>query len=760
MPRLRSRALAVGSWVLACVLLASGASGQVANWPSETPPDPLPAQRVPFPPYEIRTLPNGMQVVAVLHHEQPVVTMRLLVRAGAAQDPANKSGLAYLTAHLLDQGTETRSAQQIAQLIDDVGGAMATGSGADLSFANVMVMKDSFETGMQLLADVVRHPSFAPDEIERQKAQLISSLRVNAEDPDSIASDVFDRLVFGAHPYGNPETGTPTTLLALAREDLQTFHRQYYVPNSMILAVVGDVTGDEAFSMAEKAFGGWARGSVPAPAAIDVPRPRRRLVVIDKPDAVQTEIRVGQVAIPRKNPDWLAWDLAVRILGGEGANRLHRILRSERGLTYGASAAADGMMDAGDVMAQTDTRTETTAEALRLVVDEFARLQRQRVQARELGGAEEYLAGSFPLTIETPNDIATQVLNTVFYNLPVDDLGTFRERVISVSPDDIQRVAQKYLKPDGLSIVLVGNAKGFVRQLVSVGFTDYDVIPIDQLDLMSPTLKRPARAADASVPAEGAPYLRWASVGRSSTGRPIPVAYTPNQANARAAAATPDAAHALLMRVIDAKGGLASLKNVRTVVADADTTLQMPQGSVSSSTRTYIVYPDRYRVDANVAGAEIVQVYNSGRAWVKDPTGVHDAPPAMREDFAASVRRDTFPLLIGAAEGRLSVRLLADTRADDGRDMHVLEISGPDVDAVTLNIDSEDLIARQAFMSPGPTGAQVKNEEVFSDYRDVDGVRIPFNAQLLRDGTPVLTRRLTRVQLNTQLSDSLFARPN
>jgi zinc protease len=752
------------------VLLASAASAQVSTWPSETPPEPLPARRVPFPPYEIRTLPNGMQVVAVLHHEQPVVTMRLLVRAGAAQDPANKSGLAYLTAHLLDQGTATRSAQQIAQLIDDIGGAMATGSGADLSFANVMVMKDSFETGMQLLADVVHHPSFAPEEIERQKTQVISSLRVNAEDPDSIASEVFDRLVFGVHPYGNPQAGTPTTLSALTRDDLLTFHRQYYVPNNMILAVVGDVTGDEAFSMAEKAFSAWERGPVPAQAATDVPRPRRRLVIIDKPDAVQTEIRVGQLAMPRRNPDWLAWDLAVRILGGEGANRLHRILRSERGLTYGASAAADGMMEAGDVMAQTDTRTETTAEALRLVVDEFARLQRQRVQARELGGAEEYLAGSFPLTIETPNDIATQVLNTVFYDLPVDDLGTFRERVISVSPDDIQRVAQKYIKPDGLSIVLVGNARGFVRQLVSVGFTDYEVIAIDQLDLMSPSLKRaPAQAAaprQDQASHKEAPHIgsalhaESASVGRPFAGRLIPVAYTPNQADARGAVADQDEAHALLMRVIAAKGGLASLKNVRTVVADADTTLQMPQGSVSSSTKTYIVYPDRYRVDANVGGAEIVQVYNSGGAWVKDPTGVHDAPPAMRDDFAASVRRDTFPLLIGAAEGRLSVRLLADARADDGRDVHVLEISGPDVTTVTLYIDSEDLIARQAFTSPGPTGAQVTNEEVFSDYRDVDGVRIPFNAQLLRDGTPVLTRRLTRVQLNTQLSDSLFARPN
>src|SRR4030095_3603491 len=157
-------------------------------------------------------------------------------------------------------------------------------------------------------------------------------------------------------------------------------------------------------------------------------------------------------AIPRKHPDFLAWDLAVKILGGEGANRLHRVLRSERGLTYGASAETEAMKQAGDSGAETDTRTETTGEALRLMVEEFSRLQRQRVFERELADAQAYLSGSFPLTIETPHDIATQSLNTVFYELPVQDLATYRERVQAVTPDDIQRVARQYILPERLSI--------------------------------------------------------------------------------------------------------------------------------------------------------------------------------------------------------------------------------------------------------------------------------------------------------------------
>jgi len=182
------------------VLCASGASAQVPNWPSERPPRPLAAREVNFPPYEMRTLPNGMQVIIVLHHEQPAVSMRLLVRAGSVQDLPGKAGVANLAASLLDQGTTTRTAEQIADQIDFIGGALGAGSGSDLSFVNVIVMKDSFDVGIDLLADVARNPAFAPEEIERQKQQVISNLRVNQGDPDYIASVLFDRLVYGFHP--------------------------------------------------------------------------------------------------------------------------------------------------------------------------------------------------------------------------------------------------------------------------------------------------------------------------------------------------------------------------------------------------------------------------------------------------------------------------------------------------------------------------------------------------------------------------------
>src|SRR5688572_14986899 len=340
-----------------------------------------------------------MRVLAILHHEQPVVTMRLLVGAGAAEDPQGKAGLANLLGSLLDQGTGTRTAQEIADQIDTIGGALGTGSGSDLSFANVVVMKDSFGTGMELLADVIRNPKFDAEEIDRQKQQAISSLQVSVTDPDFVASSLIDRLIYGFHPYGLPGNGTPETLAAITRDDLVAFHKRYFVPNNMVLAVVGDTTTEEAFGAVEKVFGGWPRAELTMPKPIDPPQPTRRVVVVDKPDAVQTEIRVGQLAIPRQHADYMAFDLAVKILGGEGANRLHRVLRSERGLTYGAQADAEARKQSGHFVAETDTRTETTGETLRLTVDEVSKLQRERVFDRELADAQAYLAGSFPLTI-------------------------------------------------------------------------------------------------------------------------------------------------------------------------------------------------------------------------------------------------------------------------------------------------------------------------------------------------------------------------
>jgi len=276
----------------------------------------------------------------------------------------------------------------------------------------------------------------------------------------------------------------------LTRADLAAFHQRWFVPNNALLAIVGDLTEEEAFASAEKAFGSWPHRPVPDVKLTNLPLPTQRVVIVDRPGSAQTEIRVGHIAIPRTHPDYIPFDMAIRILGGEGANRLFAVLRSDRGLTYGASADLHTFKASGEVVAETDTRSAATGETLRLMVDEFARLQRESVNPAELSGAQDFIAGNFPLSIESSSAIAEQVLSRLFYGQNLDEIKTYLDRVREVTPADVQRVARQLLKPDQLSIVLVGDAAAFVDQLRRVGFTQYDRIPIAELDLDSPTLRR------------------------------------------------------------------------------------------------------------------------------------------------------------------------------------------------------------------------------------------------------------------------------
>ena len=280
--------------------------------------------------YQLRTLDNGLQVLVISKHDEPSVSFRLIVKAGAAQDPAAKPGVANMVSQLLDQGTTSKSSEAIANTVESAGGQLSVGAGEELSYLNAGVVRDRFDQLMDLTSEIAQHPAFDPAEIARVQQNTLSGMQVSYDDPEYLASAVFDRVVYGSHPYGRPGTGTPQSVATITRDDLVAFHTAWFVPNNALLAIVGDVTADEAFAAATRAFGSWKRREVPAVDAATPPPPSRRVIVIDRPGAVQTEIRVGHVTLARTNKDYLQLDLAMHVLGGEGANRLFGVLRTER----------------------------------------------------------------------------------------------------------------------------------------------------------------------------------------------------------------------------------------------------------------------------------------------------------------------------------------------------------------------------------------------------------------------------------------------
>ena len=483
-------ALALSVW--------AGTAGAAAPAPAakkQTPPPPQPAKEIHFPAFEEKTLANGLRVIVIERHEVPAVGLQLMVQAGKAHAPAAKAGLADATATLLREGTATRSAQQIAEAIDAVGGDLSINGAWDTAYASAQVTSDQVGLGLDLLADVVLHPSFPADEIERWRAQTLNSLQIRQQDASYLADAVFARAVFGDHSYGLPDAGTPESVRGITRDDLVAFHHAHYVPNGAILAVVGDIKGADAFARVEHAFGGWARGQEDKVAPVqETARDKPRVVVIDKPDAVQTEIRVGQIGLAFNDPDHFTSEVYGSVLGEGGTARLYEEIRRKRALSYGASASFISPYQPGWFQANTFTKSETSVEALQVTLNVIADMAKQPVPAAELAARKTYLTGVFPLEIETPDGIADKVLEAYKYGHDRKWLESFRDKLDAVTAAQVQTFAQKRIHPDRALAVLVGNAAAFKADLEKA-FGPVEVIPIGQVDLLRSDLRKPAEPA-------------------------------------------------------------------------------------------------------------------------------------------------------------------------------------------------------------------------------------------------------------------------
>lgn len=486
--------------IAAIALLAGAEATRPASAVPAVPPQPQPLRELRFPAFQQKQLANGLRLIAIERHTEPAVSLRLVVPAGKLYEPTAKSGLAGAAAALLTQGTATRKAQQIAAAIDGVGGELDAGSGADFAYVSAAVTTDQLDLALELMADVVLHPSFPADELERWRRKAVSGLELQRANPGYLADVAFQRAVYGDFPYAYPQRGTPESLRALTRDDLVTFHRTHYLPNGAILAVVGDIRPAQALASVERAFGGWQRGEAPRHPAPELPHyQRHRVLVIDKPDAVQTQIRVGQAALAYTDPGFFTAAVYGTVLGGGSNGRLFQEIRRKRGLAYGAYSRFAEQLVTGSFAASTSTKTESTIEALRLTLELVAAMGKAPVPKVELEEAKTYLNGGFPLEIETADDVASRVLTTLSFGLGREFLDTYRDRISAVTADDVQRFGSTRLHPDQMVIVLVGKAAAFGPQLAKE-LGPYETIPAAELDPLAPALRRPGAATPPPAP--------------------------------------------------------------------------------------------------------------------------------------------------------------------------------------------------------------------------------------------------------------------
>jgi len=403
-------------------------------------------------------LKNGMVLLLAEKHEIPMVTVSMAIKAGSVAEPSEKPGLASLTASLLTQGTAKRTANQISREIDFIGGSLSVSGGDDYASAGLRVLKKDLRTGLDLLADVLLHPAFDQKEIDRKVKETLAAIRQSKDEPEVIAGEAFTKAVFGSHPYGKTNDDVEAYLPKLVRQDVVDFYSRRYGPNDAIIAVVGDVAEKEIVPLLNEYFKGWEPAEKAAPSH-SAP-PAIGAVVVKKLDKkiTQANIAMGHLGISRENPDYYAVMIMNYILGGGGfSSRLMDNIRDNRGLAYDVHSSFSAQKEPGSFRVWVQTKSESANQAIEEIFKELNRIRTEPVTEKELADAKAYLTGSFPLRMDTSAKIAGMMTSMEIYNLGLDYPQMYPRLINAVTREDLLRVAKKYLDPEKIVVVVLGD---------------------------------------------------------------------------------------------------------------------------------------------------------------------------------------------------------------------------------------------------------------------------------------------------------------
>jgi zinc protease len=406
-------------------------------------------------------LGNGLKVLLVENPSIPTISINASVLAGARYDPPEKAGLALMVSRLLDEGTENRTSLEIAEAIESVGGAIETDGSFERTVASVGVLKKDVDLGLDLLADILIRPKFPQDFVEKEKERTLSEIASAKDRPQVLAGWAFNELIYQEHPLHRPTHGYPETVQRITRDDLVAFHRRYFVPNSILLSVVGDFKVSEMLPKIERVLAGWQPHPIAFPEYPPVLRQiERRTRTINMAAAQQLNIYLGHLGVERSNPDYYALQLLDTILGG-GAGftaRIPKRLRDELGLAYTtfASITMTAGLDPGRFVAFIGTSPENMQLAIDGLLNEIRRVINEPVTPEELQDAKDYLTGSFVFAFETSGQIARFLVHAEVYGLGFDYVQKYPEYIRRITIEDITRVARQYLDPVNYTLVVVG----------------------------------------------------------------------------------------------------------------------------------------------------------------------------------------------------------------------------------------------------------------------------------------------------------------
>jgi len=450
-------------------------------WRKEV-PKPGSARPLQLPVPQTFQLPNGLTIIHSERPAVPVVAARLVVRTGSDSNPADKPGLAGFTAAMLDQGTSSRSALQIADEVEQLGATLETDSTMDSTSVALRSLSKSFPAALGLLADIVLHPAFPKEEISRQRASRLASIVQQRANAGLVADRVSSAALYGSeHPYGYPEIGTAASVREMQRDDMVVFWKKSFVPNNAALIVAGDITFAELKALAEKAMGAWQAGPSPRPELGAPAAPSARILLVDKPGAAQTQLRVGMVGVPRSTPDYAVLEIMNATLGGLFSSRINLNLREDKGYTYGSYSNFAYRRSAGPFLVRGGIRTDSTAPAVTEIFKEIRRMAEAAPSSEEVILAKDSQTLSLPGRFQTTAQTVTSFSNLFTYDLGLDYYSHLPALLSGVAAQDVQAAAKKYLSPEKMIVVAVGDRAKIEPGLAKLGLGAVEIRDADGL---------------------------------------------------------------------------------------------------------------------------------------------------------------------------------------------------------------------------------------------------------------------------------------
>jgi predicted Zn-dependent peptidase len=419
-----------------------------------------PAARVELPAYKTVKLENGLTLFLLERHQLPLVNFHWVLKSGGSiGDPPGHEGLASLTASLLRKGTTTRTADQISEALDFVGASFGAGAGQETTSGSAEFVAKDLNLALDLLSDMLMHPSFPADELSKLIQQEIDGIKEAKDVPGHVIGRYYNGLLFGSHLYSRPVSGTEASLPKITRDDVTGFYDSHYLPNETLLAVVGDFSASDLESKLRAKLGTWKRKPIALP---ELKAPTKiegkRALLVEKPDATQTFFRFGNIGLARTNRDWVSVEVVNTLFGGRFTSMINTELRIESGLTYGASSVFTANQLPGAFAIASFTPNDTSERAITMALDVLRKLHDKGITAEQLKSAKAYIKGQFGPSLETNDQLANKICELEFYGLGSQEISTLFARIDAMSLADAKRIIETYYPKDDLAFVLIGQA--------------------------------------------------------------------------------------------------------------------------------------------------------------------------------------------------------------------------------------------------------------------------------------------------------------